>query len=98
MDSFTKPELQGIFEQALAMKAAQKRGETTFMLPNQTLTMIFEKPSNRTRLSFDIGMTQLGGSAYYVKGDEVGLGTRESVEDVSRVVSRYSDFYYASYV
>lgn len=89
---FSREDIQFIIGQALLMKEAQISGNATDLLPERTLTMIFEKPSNRTRLSFDVGMAQLGGRSFYVKGDEVGLDTRESVEDVARVVSRYSDF------
>lgn len=60
-------------------------------LRGRSLAMIFEKPSLRTRLSFEIAMVQLGGHASYLSPQEVGLGRRESVSDVARVVSRYVD-------
>jgi ornithine carbamoyltransferase len=56
-----------------------------------TLGMIFEKASMRTRLSFDVGMRQLGGQALYIGKDEIGLGVRESIKDVAKVISRYLD-------
>lgn len=59
------------------------------LLEGQTLAMIFEKPSLRTRVSFDVAMHQLGGHAIYLPGDEVGLGKREPMADMSRVLSRY---------
>ncbi|MFO8009186.1 MAG: ornithine carbamoyltransferase [Dehalococcoidia bacterium] len=62
------------------------------ILAGKTLGMIFEKPSLRTRVSFDVAMYQLGGHAIYLSGDEVGLGKREPVEDLVRVLSRYVDF------
>ncbi len=60
-------------------------------LQGRTLAQIFEKPSLRTRLSFDVGMTELGGHSIYLSPQEVGLGRRESVADVARVVSRMVD-------
>jgi len=92
LKEFSEEMILGVIQQAALMKAAQNEGLPTDLLPEKVLTMIFEKPSTRTRLSFEIGMKQLGGHAVYVKGDEVGLGARESVEDVARVVSRYSDY------
>jgi ornithine carbamoyltransferase len=60
-------------------------------LPGKTLAMIFEKPSLRTRVSFDVGITQLGGHPLYLSPSEIGLGKRESVPDVARVLSRICD-------
>jgi ornithine carbamoyltransferase len=60
-------------------------------LAGRVLALVFEKPSLRTRVSFDVGMRQLGGECVYVSPQEVGLGTREPVEDVARVLSRYVD-------
>lgn len=61
------------------------------MLVGKTLAMVFEKPSLRTRVSFDVGMEQLGGHAVYLSPQEIGLGTRESVADVARVLARMGD-------
>lgn len=61
------------------------------LLAEKTLIMIFEKPSLRTRLSFEIGMTQLGGHAIYLAPSDIGLGVRESVSDVAKVASRMGD-------
>jgi ornithine carbamoyltransferase len=60
-------------------------------LAGRTVALIFEKPSLRTRLSFDVGIAQLGGHCVYLSPAEVGLGRRESVSDVARVVSRMAD-------
>ncbi len=79
-------ELALLFERAAAMK-----GRRDLPLRDRTLALIFEKPSLRTRLSFDVGMTQLGGHCVYLSPQEVGLGRRESVADVARVVSRMVD-------
>ncbi len=72
------------------LKHRIKSGVRESALSGQTLAMIFEKPSLRTRVSFEVGMTQLGGSSMFIRGDEVGLNTREPVEDVARVLSRYA--------
>ena len=61
------------------------------LLSGKTLALIFEKPSLRTRVSFEMAMRQLGGESLYLSPDEVGLGKRESVPDVARVLSRYVD-------
>jgi len=61
------------------------------LLSGKTLALVFEKPSLRTRVSFELAMRQLGGEAIYLSPDEVGLGKRESVPDVARVLSRYVD-------
>src|SRR5215216_1757090 len=61
------------------------------LLAGKTLAMVFEKPSLRTRVSFDVGMNQLGGYALYLSPQEIGLGTRESVSDVARVLARMCD-------
>jgi len=61
------------------------------LLSNRTLVMIFEKPSLRTRLSFEIGMTQLGGHAIYLAPTDISMGKRESVADVAKVTSRMAD-------
>jgi len=60
-------------------------------LSGKTLALIFEKPSLRTRVSFEVAMRQLGGESLYLSPAEVGLGERESVPDVARVLSRYVD-------
>ncbi len=61
------------------------------LLQNKTLGLIFEKPSTRTRVSFEVGMFQLGGRVVTLKGDEIGFNKRESVADIARVMSRYVD-------
>jgi ornithine carbamoyltransferase len=78
-------ELDYLISSALAMK----RDGSAPVLDGKTIAMLFEKPSLRTRVSFEVGMKQLGGSAIYLSQAEVGLGQREPVEDVARVLSRY---------
>jgi ornithine carbamoyltransferase len=80
-----------ILDDALRLKAAVKTGTPHPKLAGKTLGMIFEKPSNRTRVSFEVGMYQLGGHAVYIQKQDIGMGTREPIEDVSRVLSRYVD-------
>ncbi len=76
---------------ALAARLKAERRTRTPHLAGRTLAQIFEKPSLRTRLSFDVGMAELGGHCVYLSPQEVGLGRRESVADVARVVSRMVD-------
>jgi ornithine carbamoyltransferase len=61
------------------------------VLTGKTLALIFQKPSNRTRVSFEVGMNQLGGGALYLGPSEINLGVRESIEDVAKTLSRYVD-------
>ncbi len=78
-------ELEFLINSALSMK----RDGSPPVLEGKTIALIFEKPSLRTRVSFEVGMKQLGGSAIYLSQAEVGLGQREPVRDVARVLSRY---------
>ena len=78
-------ELDMLIQTALSMK----HDGSPPLLEGKTAALVFEKPSLRTRVSFEVGMKQLGGSAIYLSQAEVGLGQREPVEDVARVLSRY---------
>lgn len=60
-------------------------------LKGKTLALIFQKPSNRTRVSFEVGVSQLGGSTIYLKPEDINLGVRESIKDVAKTLSRYLD-------
>jgi len=71
------------------LKRRRARGIFENALAGRELAMVFEKPSLRTRVSFEVGMGELGGRALYLSKDEVGLGKREAIEDVARVLSRY---------
>ena len=84
-------EVWSILRLAQDLKAKQKRGEPHHLLKGKTLGMVFMKPSTRTRISFEVGMFQLGGHALYLSPAEIGLGARESAADVARVLSRYVD-------
>lgn len=72
-------------------KQLREQGRNDPLLSGKTLAMLFEKPSLRTRVSFAVAMTQLGGSSIALTGDEVGLGKREAVQDVARVLTRMCD-------
>lgn len=91
LEDFSSEEILGLLDFAEQLKAEVKAGKATDVLRNKTLVMYFSKPSLRTRLSFEIGMKKLGGTTVVLKQDEVILGQRESIEDTSRVVSRYAD-------
>lgn len=84
-------DLRGMIEHARAMKKARQAGADRQPLAGQTLAMIFDKPSTRTRVSFDVAMRQLGGDAIVLTGQEMQLGRGETIADTARVMSRYVD-------
>jgi ornithine carbamoyltransferase len=89
---YSPAELQELLELAAELKTERKeKGANKPVLQNKVLAMIFQKPSLRTRVSFDMGMRHLGGDALYLSPAEIGLGKRESIADVARVVSGYVD-------
>ncbi len=85
----TKNEIEEVFGLAAGLKLSRKSHEK--LLNNKTLGLIFEKPSNRTRVSFEVGMFELGGNTIYLGSDEIKLGKREAVKDAARALSRYLD-------
>ena len=87
----TPAELTDLLRLATELKAEWRAGGNRPLLKNKTLGMIFQKPSLRTRVSFDMAMLHLGGHALYLSPMEIRLGERESVPDVARVLSRYVD-------
>lgn len=87
----TREEIEELLDLAIEIKAKQKKGEETPYLKGKTLAMVFQKPSARTRVSFEVGMYQLGGYALYLAPTDIGVGTREAVKDIARVLSRYND-------
>ena len=87
----TPAELTDLLRLATELKTEWKAGGNRPLLKNKTLGMIFQKPSLRTRVSFDMAMLHLGGHALYLSPMEIRLGERESVPDVARVLSRYVD-------
>ncbi|UCC75888.1 MAG: ornithine carbamoyltransferase, partial [Anaerolineales bacterium] len=84
-------ELWHILNVSQELKDEWREGGNQPILMGKTLGMIFQKPSLRTRVSFEVAMLQLGGEALYLSPNEIQLGKRESVEDVARVLSRYVD-------
>ena len=88
---FTKAEIIKIFERARAVKAEVKSGKLVPYLAGKTLGMIFEKSSTRTRVSFEVGMYQLGGSGLFLSSKDIQLGRGETIEDTAKVLSRYVD-------
>ena len=84
-------ELRAILEASTAMKAEQKAGKGRRPLEGKVLAMIFDKPSTRTRVSFDVGMRQLGGETIVLDGESSQMGRGETVADTARVLSRYVD-------
>jgi ornithine carbamoyltransferase len=80
-----------LFRVASALKQGWKAGRRGNALAGRTLALIFEKPSLRTRVTFEVGMVQLGGRAVYLAGTEIGMGVRESVPDIARNLSRWVD-------
>ncbi len=85
-------QLKELLELSSELKKFYKKGKLDNCLKSKTLVMLFEKPSLRTRMSFQIAMTQLGGSGIYVKPEDIGgIGKREPVKDLARVLSRYAD-------
>jgi ornithine carbamoyltransferase len=91
MRDFTSEEIWEVLKTAEALKLERYRGQPHPLLAGKTLGMIFQKPSLRTRVSFEAGMTQLGGHAIYLSPSDIKLGQRESTEDIARVLSRYCD-------
>jgi len=85
-------DLRSMIDGSRAMKAARARSQGSELpLAGKTLAMIFEKPSTRTRVSFDVAMRQLGGEAIMLTGQEMQLGRGETIADTARVLSRYVD-------
>jgi ornithine carbamoyltransferase len=91
LSSLSTAELDGLLKLASRLKAELKTGLEHPYLRGKTLAMIFQKPSLRTRLTFETGMAQLGGHAIYLAPQDIGIGERESVKDVARNLSRWVD-------
>ena len=84
-------DLRGILDDAAARKARLKAGEVSKPFAGKVLAMIFDKPSTRTRISFDVAMRQLGGETIMLTGSEMQLGRSETIADTAKVLSRYVD-------
>lgn len=91
LEDFKAEELHELIELAAELKQKIKNGEQLDICKNKTLLMYFEKPSLRTRLSFETGINKLGGSALFITKAEIDPGKRESIEDTARVMSKFVD-------
>ncbi|HCK66849.1 MAG TPA: ornithine carbamoyltransferase, partial [Anaerolineae bacterium] len=89
ISDFSPVEIQDLLDLVIALKKEYFNGGNPPVLKGKTLAMIFQKPSLRTRVSFEMAMQHLGGHAMYLSPAEIGLGKRESIADVARVLSGY---------
>jgi len=85
----TIEEMGAIFKLTTLLK--KNKNKFSKALAGKTLVLIFQKPSNRTRVSFEVGMYQLGGNSLYLSPHEINIGVRESIKDVAKTISRYVD-------
>jgi ornithine carbamoyltransferase len=92
LDELSRAELDEILHISATLKRDLKAGRRQPLLAGKTMAMVFEKPSLRTRVTFEVGMTQLGGYAVYLTPADIRLGERESVADIARNLERWVDF------
>jgi ornithine carbamoyltransferase len=88
-EELTQAELSALLDRALELKAGRRDGEGAAALAGRSVALVFEKPSTRTRVSFEVGVAELGGTPLILRGDELQLARGESVGDTARVLSRY---------
>jgi ornithine carbamoyltransferase len=91
LSAVSESDLRAMLNDAVARKARLKAGERSKPLEGKVLAMVFDKPSTRTRVSFDVGMRQLGGETIMLTGTEMQLGRSETIADTAKVLSRYVD-------
>ena len=91
LDELESKEIEHLLELAIELKKEQKKGHEKPILQNKTLAMIFEKPSTRTRVSFEVGMLQLGGHAITLSSDNLQMSRGETISDTAKTLSRYVD-------
>jgi len=91
LSELSKKEFSQLIDYSIKLKRESKKGQNKQLLKNKTLTMIFQKPSTRTRVSFEVGMFQLGGHAINLSSNDMQLSRGESIEDTSKTLSRYTD-------
>lgn len=87
LEDLSRSEIEHIFDVCKAIK--QNKGLKSNKLEGKSIGLLFQKPSNRTRVSFEVGIWQLGGTCLYLGPDEINLGKRESISDVAKTLSRY---------
>ena len=88
-EELTRTEVGALLDRALELKAGRSSGEGSGALAGKSVALVFEKPSTRTRVSFEVGVAELGGTPVVLRGDELQLARGESVGDTARVLSRY---------
>ena len=88
---YSKDEILRLFDITRELKDKTRRKEEHHLCKGLTMSMIFAKPSARTRISFETGMYQLGGYALYLSPADIGIGAREAIKDIAQVISRYND-------
>jgi ornithine carbamoyltransferase len=88
-EELSQDELRALLDRALELKAGRARGEGGESLRGRSVALVFERPSTRTRVSFEVGVAELGGTPLVLRGDELQLARGESVGDTARVLSRY---------
>jgi ornithine carbamoyltransferase len=88
-EELSRAELTGLLDRAAELKQGRERGEGKESLGGRSVALVFEKPSTRTRISFEVGVAELGGTPVVLRGDELQLTRGESIADTGRVLSRY---------
>ena len=91
LSEISKKEFSQLIDYSIKLKKELKKGGNKPILKNKTLTMVFQKPSTRTRVSFEIGIFQLGGNAINLSSNDMQLSRGESIEDTAKTLSRYTD-------
>ena len=89
LDELDSKEIEHLLELGIELKKEQKKGHQKPILQNKTLAMIFEKPSTRTRVSFEVGMLQLGGHAITLSSDNLQMSRGETISDTAKTLSKY---------
>src|SRR3989338_8018816 len=89
ISDLSQNEIERIFDTTVTLKQDKSYGKN--LLADKAIALIFQKPSNRTRVSFEIGIWQMGGKCFYLGPDEINLGKRESTADAAKTLSRYLD-------
>ncbi|HEU03512.1 MAG TPA: ornithine carbamoyltransferase, partial [Nitrosopumilus sp.] len=90
-EELSSKEISQLLELSIKLKKDLKKGKQSALLKNKSLAMIFQKPSTRTRVSFEIGMFQLGGHALNLSSNDMQLSRGETIEDTAKTLSRYVD-------